>query len=1658
MTRLHLPKGLRVPAILVGALAVVLLVRGGVNLLGQISGPAAPVICVDGVPTCSASYEVTQYACAPAGDLDSGQYVQLSEIICVDGVPTCPQGGVYQAVCTAGTPPISGEQCTALCGDTLVDAPEECDDGNMVNGDGCDDACKEEVACNSTAQCPPGNECDGDFCVPLCGNGDIDEGETCDDGDTLDGDGCSSQCQEEPFHECGNTILEFSEQCDDGNTANGDGCDDECSLDRPELCGNSAINPGETCDDGNHIAADGCGPTCQLEPPCDGDEDCPFPFLCQNDFCALQCGNDQFQPDLGEQCDDGNLINGDGCSDVCLLDNPELCPNTVVDPGEECDDGNALADDGCGPTCQDEDACNSDDDCPFGFVCGEDYCVYACGNGSVEPQLGEQCDDANTINGDGCSDLCLLDDAELCGNNAINPGEECDDGNRESGDGCGPFCQYEDPCVNQGDCSDGYVCEDDLCQLACGNGTVQHDLGEQCDDGNVVPGDGCSDFCKLEGSLCGNTVLEPQEGEQCDDGNTIWDDGCDGECQLENPQLCGNTIVNPGEQCDDGNVVPGDGCDQHCQRDLDHCGNNLIEPEFDEQCDDGNLNASDGCGITCKLDDPELCGNTIENPGETCDDGNRISGDGCNEFCQDEELLCGNASVEPGEQCDQYPSDRPRTCSYECTNCENPPSCPAAPANCHYVYEEEDIGPNGCPLTCGAILCVDPTPCGNTVYEPAIGEECEDGNKVNGDGCSSTCTLENPALCGNNVQNPGEECDDGNTEAADGCDATCQIEPPCGPANSCPSPLVCENSFCTYLCGNGSLDGIEQCDDGNVQNGDGCSSICIFTDPPGNNNLCGNGVTEQQLGEQCDDGNTSNEDECNNACEIICTLDAECPSGQCTEGVCESACGNGDYEPELGEQCDDGNQNNADDCNNACVIICVNNTECPSDVCVEGLCTYTCGNGEFEPEYGEQCDDGNVNNTDSCTTGCLLTPPPQCEVNSDCENGAACVGGFCVLPPGGECDLPSDCQSNLCLSGECAMCTSDSQCPSGICLNGACALDNNQDCSLPSQCQSNLCLNGDCASCTSDAQCPNGNCVNGACQLDTNQGCTNDAQCLTGLCLSGQCSACTSTSQCNAGEVCSNGTCLISGCGNGDLDIGEQCDDGNKINNDGCSASCMRECDLHECADGGQAFCQVTNGRQCNQLTSGQCFECVGPPQYDCLGNECSFPEAQSICGEMGLTCKNAPETATCIQCVAQSLYPAAAECPADGCAIQGAKEFCSAVGRTCETAPLNGQCFRCSDGPLQCAGNECTKGGDDFCTGLGNFCKTDRTSDICISCVPPPTEPPVCGNAIREPGEQCDDGNTDNGDTCSSSCRRTNGQECATPDQCDSGVCSKSGICEPCGDSDDTLCGLHQLCVHGACAELCGNGKVDTGEQCDSGPGGDSRCTSDCKLELNQQCLEDGECGTNRCVNGACQLCNSNLQCSSRSCVNGACANLCGDGAVQRGEACDQGRLNGVAGACSAECLLGNGLACRRDGECGSGLCQNGQCSACTAANQCRSNICVNNRCAHFCGDGTLNEGEQCDDGNRLSADGCNRYCERESLSEVAADLVRGGLVDPSSLTQPFHGGADELERRLREENDIRNAAQGLGPAGSTGPAAIAVMAGGAAAGWAWMRRRRRP
>src|SRR6266700_301051 len=236
------------------------------------------------------------------------------------------------------------------CGNGSIDPTEQCDDGNTVSNDGCNQLCQVEANGN----CPtPGQRC---VFIAVCGNGVLTSDEACDDGNTTGGDGCSADCKTvEPGYQCrvpgkrcvplcGDGVITGSEKCDDHNTASGDGCSSTCLVEpgascpptggacTKSVCGDGILGAGETCDCGTdpaHLPAGctgpnglfngdgtGCSRTCTKEPVCRGTAGSGTTHS-----CATTCGNGNIE--AGEACDDGNLTDGDGCSSTCTVERSE---------------------------------------------------------------------------------------------------------------------------------------------------------------------------------------------------------------------------------------------------------------------------------------------------------------------------------------------------------------------------------------------------------------------------------------------------------------------------------------------------------------------------------------------------------------------------------------------------------------------------------------------------------------------------------------------------------------------------------------------------------------------------------------------------------------------------------------------------------------------------------------------------------------------------------------------------------------------------------------------------------------------------------------------------------------------------------------------------------------------------------------------------------------------------------------------------------------------------------------------------------------------------------------------------------------------------------------------------------------------------------------
>lgn len=215
----------------------------------------------------------------------------------------------------------------------------------------------------------------------------------CDDGNSINGDGCDSTCQ-----------VETGWICSGGNSTHPDTCIDDCQdgLNMNPVTG--------YCDDGNAIAGDGCDATCQVETgwTCSGGSST------NGDICTDTCGDGVEMASVTGYCDDGNLVDGDGCSSQCSIETgfvctggspttPSSCSETCGDGARfttttgYCDDGNLNLGDGCNDACQVESGWS----CSGGNSTSPDVCTDLCGDNLVVLAQTGYCDDGNLIDGDG---------------------------------------------------------------------------------------------------------------------------------------------------------------------------------------------------------------------------------------------------------------------------------------------------------------------------------------------------------------------------------------------------------------------------------------------------------------------------------------------------------------------------------------------------------------------------------------------------------------------------------------------------------------------------------------------------------------------------------------------------------------------------------------------------------------------------------------------------------------------------------------------------------------------------------------------------------------------------------------------------------------------------------------------------------------------------------------------------------------------------------------------------------------------------------------------------------------------------------------------------------------------------------------------------------
>lgn len=403
-------------------------------------------VCATGANPCTI-HEVCDedYAvCVPDGDGDGVP----------DSVDNCPDdANAYQADidgddvgdfcdnCPSVVNPDQSDGDRDGIGEACDNCPFDPNPGQTdADGDGCGDVCDGDCLCESDADCDDGLACTGDTCVGATG--------TC-------------------------VFSSVDAACDDGLFCTGFGT---CDPGDPDADRNGCVMTGNPCG-GLTPVCDEANDWCL---PCSTDADCEDGVSCTTDTC--EAGGFCVNSHENARCDDGQFCTDD---DFCDPTDPRADATTgcvnVTDPcnctrndypcgGMYCDRKlcNEVTD-----TCDD---CVSNAQCDDGVTCTEDLCNGITGTCSSLP---------NDYN---CPDLdfCDPEHPDADSNGCVQPGNPCRNPT--------PICHAIDdtcrPCTSNGECDDGVVCTDDMCDVGTGS----------CWSLDSCPG---TEVCNLATGQCG---------------------------------------------------------------------------------------------------------------------------------------------------------------------------------------------------------------------------------------------------------------------------------------------------------------------------------------------------------------------------------------------------------------------------------------------------------------------------------------------------------------------------------------------------------------------------------------------------------------------------------------------------------------------------------------------------------------------------------------------------------------------------------------------------------------------------------------------------------------------------------------------------------------------------------------------------------------------------------------------------------------------------------------------------------------------------------------------------------------------------------------------------------------------------------------------------
>jgi cysteine-rich repeat protein len=348
----------------------------------------------------------------------------------------------------------------------------------------------------------------------ICGDGTVDLGEECDDGNTDAGDACTDACRDA---RCGDGVVHVGvEECDAGDAnAIGAACSPGC---RSGICGDGNLTAGEECDDGNDDPGDGCDASCRIEPVLCGPGGVRVTVRLDYDPVVSPAGGMfmllRYPGSLG--------IPGSGLSRSVFERVEDLTggvgsflPTDVDTDGDRIDDTlrTLLADSGALPTGLVERV-SFDNEPGVGLRPTDFACSLA---DVVDPQSNPL--DLETV----AAFSCAVDGMECLGGTITTTT-------------IGPTTTSLDSSTTTTTASTTTT----TVPPSCGDGVL--DVGEECDDGNPIATDGCTNAC----TTCGNGLETAPE--ECDDGNLASGDGCDADCTAT---ACGDGAVTAPEICGD---------------------------------------------------------------------------------------------------------------------------------------------------------------------------------------------------------------------------------------------------------------------------------------------------------------------------------------------------------------------------------------------------------------------------------------------------------------------------------------------------------------------------------------------------------------------------------------------------------------------------------------------------------------------------------------------------------------------------------------------------------------------------------------------------------------------------------------------------------------------------------------------------------------------------------------------------------------------------------------------------------------------------------------------------------------------------------------------------------------------------------------------------